>query len=68
MRPLQLKCPNPQCRLMLMIPGEAFGQRVKCAGCGKTFEERLRKQLHAAGRCPDCKHNRIYQPLFRGDD
>ncbi len=37
MRPLQLKCPNPQCRLMLMIPGEAFGQRVKCAGCGQSF-------------------------------
>jgi len=41
---------------------------AECAGCGKTFEDRLRKHLHAPGRCPDCKHNRIYQPLFRVDD
>lgn len=37
MRPLQLKCPNPQCRLTLMVPGDAFGQRVKCAACGHSF-------------------------------
>ena len=37
MRSLQLKCPNSQCRLTLTIPGEAFGQRVRCAGCGHSF-------------------------------
>ena len=37
MRQLQLTCPNPQCQLTLMIPGEAFGQRVRCAACGRSF-------------------------------
>lgn len=37
MRQVQLRCPNPQCQLTLMIPVKAFGQRVKCAGCGHSF-------------------------------
>ena len=37
MRELKLKCTNPQCRLTLVIPEEAFGQRVRCGGCGHSF-------------------------------
>ena len=37
MRQLQLRCPNPQCRLTLTIPADALGQRVKCASCGYAF-------------------------------
>ena len=33
----QSKCPNPQGRLTLTIPDDAFGQRVRCAACGHAF-------------------------------
>lgn len=34
---MKLRCPNPQCRVTLSIPGEMQGQRVQCAGCGHSF-------------------------------
>jgi len=37
MRVLRVRCPNPRCRVILAIPREIQGQRVKCAGCGQSF-------------------------------
>ncbi len=37
MKPVKTNCPNPQCKLKLVIPEEACGQRVRCAACGHSF-------------------------------
>ena len=37
MKSSTLRCPNPQCRVTLMIPGEMVGQKVRCADCGHSF-------------------------------
>lgn len=37
MKQLKLRCPNHKCRLMLMIPEENYGRRVRCASCGHSF-------------------------------
>lgn len=37
MQPIRMRCPNPKCRVILSIPQEMTGQRVRCAGCGESF-------------------------------
>ena len=37
MSSLKYRCPNPQCRLTLHVPGKMQGQTVRCAGCGRSF-------------------------------
>ena len=37
MRSYTVRCPNPQCRVMLVIPEEMMGLRVRCAGCSHLF-------------------------------
>ena len=37
MSSVKLRCPNPGCHLVLEVPEEMFGQRVRCGGCGCSF-------------------------------
>ena len=37
MRSTKFRCPNPDCRVVLSIPAQVQGQRVRCAGCGQSF-------------------------------
>lgn len=37
MQYLKLSCPNPACRVVLAVPEEMQGQRVRCAGCGEQL-------------------------------
>ena len=36
-----------------------------CRDCGFAFPGRLRRHLHAPGRCPECRSHRIDPPRFR---
>ncbi|MFP4474568.1 MAG: transcriptional regulator [Desulfatibacillaceae bacterium] len=48
--------------------GGAFEvEPARCAACGFVFE--TRKRLSRPGRCPDCRSERIEDPVFhvRGD-
>jgi len=37
----------------------------RCLGCGFVFRERAERHLHAPGRCPRCRSERIADPSFR---
>jgi len=37
MRNNKFRCPNPQCREVLLIPEKLHGVQVKCAKCGEQF-------------------------------
>jgi hypothetical protein len=46
------------------------GQRLRvvparCLGCGFVFRHREAHHLHAPGRCPHCRGERIADPAFR---
>jgi len=46
------------------------GQRLRvaparCIGCGFVFRDREAHHLHAPGRCPRCRGERIADPTFR---
>lgn len=36
-----------------------------CLGCGFVFKGREARHLHAPGRCPSCRGERIDEPRFR---
>ncbi|MFL6197511.1 MAG: transcriptional regulator [Thermoanaerobaculia bacterium] len=38
---------------------------ARCRACGFTFQERSSRHLHAPGRCPRCRSERIADPRFR---
>ena len=38
---------------------------ARCLGCGFGFRERGARHLHAPGRCPQCRSERIADPSFR---
>jgi predicted Zn-ribbon and HTH transcriptional regulator len=38
---------------------------ARCLGCGFVFRERGARHLHAPGRCPRCRGERIADPCFR---
>ena len=38
---------------------------ARCLGCGFVFRERAAHHLHAPGRCPRCRGERIADPAFR---
>jgi predicted Zn-ribbon and HTH transcriptional regulator len=38
---------------------------ARCLGCGFAFRERAARHLHAPGRCPQCRSERIADPSFR---
>jgi hypothetical protein len=35
--PVQMICPNLQCRKILSVPDDVRGKQVKCQHCGTTF-------------------------------
>lgn len=37
---------------------------ARCLSCGFTFRERAARHLHAPGRCPRCRSERIADPRF----
>ncbi len=37
----------------------------RCLGCDFAFRDREARHLHAPGRCPECRSERISQPSFR---
>jgi len=37
----------------------------RCLGCGFAFRDREARHLHAPGRCPECRSERISQASFR---
>ncbi|HEX3127891.1 MAG TPA: transcriptional regulator [Thermoanaerobaculia bacterium] len=37
---------------------------ARCLSCGFTFRERTSRHLHAPGRCPQCRSERIADPRF----
>lgn len=37
----------------------------RCLACGFEFRERGTRHLHAPGRCPRCRSERIADPTFR---
>jgi predicted Zn-ribbon and HTH transcriptional regulator len=46
------------------------GQRLvvtapRCLACGFEFRRRDARHLHAPGRCPECRGERIEGPVFR---
>jgi predicted Zn-ribbon and HTH transcriptional regulator len=36
-----------------------------CLACGFAFRDRAPRHLHAPGRCPECRSERIASPSFR---
>lgn len=36
-----------------------------CLACGFAFRDRVARHLHAPGRCPECRSERISPPAFR---
>jgi predicted Zn-ribbon and HTH transcriptional regulator len=36
-----------------------------CLACGYAFRDRAARHLHAPGRCPQCRSERISDPSFR---
>lgn len=38
---------------------------ARCRSCGFTFQDRSSRHLHAPGRCPRCRSERIADPRFR---
>jgi hypothetical protein len=36
-----------------------------CLACGFAFRDRAARHLHAPGRCPECRSERISPPAFR---
>jgi hypothetical protein len=36
-----------------------------CLACGFAFRDRAPRHLHAPGRCPECRSERISPPSFR---
>lgn len=38
---------------------------ARCLGCGFAFRDRDARHLHAPGRCPRCRSERITDPTFR---
>jgi predicted Zn-ribbon and HTH transcriptional regulator len=38
---------------------------ARCLACGFVFRERGARHLHAPGRCPRCRSERIADPAFR---
>ncbi len=36
-----------------------------CLACGFAFRDRAARHLHAPGRCPECRSERISPPSFR---
>ncbi len=42
-------------------------QPASCLSCGFIFRERTSRHLHAPGRCPQCRGDRIADPRFRID-
>jgi predicted Zn-ribbon and HTH transcriptional regulator len=36
-----------------------------CLACGFAFRDRASRHLHAPGRCPECRSERISPPAFR---
>lgn len=37
---------------------------ARCLSCGFTFRDRTSRHLHAPGRCPQCRSERIADPRF----
>jgi predicted Zn-ribbon and HTH transcriptional regulator len=37
---------------------------ARCISCGFNFRERAARHLHAPGRCPRCRSERISDPRF----
>lgn len=37
----------------------------RCLACGFVFRDREARHLHAPGRCPGCRSERITEPSFR---
>jgi predicted Zn-ribbon and HTH transcriptional regulator len=37
---------------------------ARCLACGFTFRDRASRHLHAPGRCPQCRSERIADPRF----
>lgn len=40
---------------------------ARCRACGHVFRDRAARHLHAPGRCPRCRSERIADPTFRID-
>ncbi len=38
---------------------------ARCRDCGFVFRDRSSRHLHAPGRCPQCRSERIAEPRFR---
>jgi predicted Zn-ribbon and HTH transcriptional regulator len=38
---------------------------ARCLACGFVFRDRSSRHLHAPGRCPQCRSERIADPRFR---
>lgn len=38
---------------------------ARCRDCGFVFRDRASRHLHAPGRCPQCRSERIAEPRFR---
>lgn len=50
--------------------GRAVGERLRveparCLACGFAFRDRQARHLHAPGRCPRCRSERIADPSYR---
>jgi predicted Zn-ribbon and HTH transcriptional regulator len=50
--------------------GRAVGERLvvepaRCRACGHVFRDRAARHFHAPGRCPECRSERIEDPIFR---
>lgn len=48
----------------------AAGERLvvepaRCRACGFSFRDRSARHFHAPGRCPQCRSERIEDPIFR---
>lgn len=37
---------------------------ARCLACGFTFRDRTSRHMHAPGRCPQCRGERIADPRF----
>ncbi len=38
---------------------------ARCRDCGFVFRDRSSRHLHAPGRCPQCRSERIVEPRFQ---
>ena len=52
-------------RSLRRAPARLRIEPSRCLSCGFVFNDRVARHLHAPGRCPRCRGERITDPRFR---